>query len=317
LLDVMAPTPRPRRIGTAEIDQIWLAANAFSDWDNRFGGLAREASIALLRWSARLLTDQACSATLRPSLLSAVAYLAHTCGFMAFDGYAFEDARRLLHFGLACAEEADDWHVRARLLATKARLETWVGQPDRGLTDAHLALVRADRLTATERAMLHSLEARALGRMHRTQEALSAIGRADHAFLSRDVAADPAWMRYYDHAQHAGDVGCALLDLALCHAVDPERARMRLVTGIEDRPASLVRSRALSQIGLAKLTIATGDPSEALSVGESALESAGPIRSRRVLDDLAHLSQLADRHRDRADIADLRRRLVIAAEPSP
>lgn len=124
-------------------------------------------------------------------------------------------------------------------------------------------------------------------------------------------------MRYYDHAQHAGDVGIALLDLALLGTVDPERARTRLVTGIEERPPSLVRSRALSQIGLAMLTMATGDPAEAVSIGRSALEIAGPVRSRRVLDDLAHLSHLADRHRDRADVADLRHRLDTGTGPGP
>jgi hypothetical protein len=317
LLDGLTLTPPPGLIGMTEIDQIWLAAKAFSDWDNLYGGLAREAPIALLRWSARLLASQACPSVLRAHLLSAVAYLAHTCGFMAFDVYVFDDARRLLHFGVACAEEADDWHMRARLLATTARLETWVGQPDRGLTDTQVALVRAERLTPTERAMLHSLEARALSRMHRTQEAMTAVGQADDAFEARDPDEDPAWMRYYDHAQHAGDVGIALLDLALGGSVDPDCARTRLITGIEDRPPSLVRSRALSQLGLAKLTMVTGDPAEAVSIGRSALELARPVRSRRVLDDLTHLSQLAERHRDRADVVDLRHWLDTATEPWP
>lgn len=117
---------------------------------------------------------------------------------MAFDGYAFEDARRALGFGVTCAEEADNWHLRARLLATMARLDTWVGHPDRALTHTQLALVRSDRLTATEQAMLHSLEARALARMHRPQATLGAIGRADDAFADQDVTEDPPWMRYYD-----------------------------------------------------------------------------------------------------------------------
>jgi hypothetical protein len=313
LLDVMTPTPPPGRVGRAEIDQIWWAAKAFSEWDNLYGGLAREAPVAQLRWSVRLLGGHACLPELRPDLLSAVAYLAHTCGFMAFDGYVFEDARRLLGFGVTCAEEADDWHLRARLLATMARLDTWVGQPDRGLTHTQLALVRSDRLTATERAMLHSLEARALARMHRLQETLVAIGRADDAFDHQDVAEDPTWMRYYDAAQHAGDVGTALLDLALTGAATPDEARDRHVTAIDGRHPNLVRSRALSQVGFAKLTMATGDPAEAVQIGHAALDTAGPVRSRRVADDLVHLGRLAERHEDRADVADLRERLAATA----
>jgi hypothetical protein len=231
---------------------------------------------------------------------------------MAFDGHAFDDARRILGFGLACAEEADDWHVRARLLGTTARLETWVGQPDRGLTHTHLALVRSDRLTATERAMLHSLEARALARLQRTQDTLAAIGRADDAFADRDVSEDPPWMAFYDDAQHAGDLGAALLDLTLAGAGGPGDARARYLTAVDRRRPELARSRALSQIGLAKLAMATGDADEAVHLSHAALDTAEAIRSARVTDELAHLGRLADRHGDRRDLRELQARLVAA-----
>jgi hypothetical protein len=312
LLDAMAPTPRPARVGPPEIDQIWGAAGAFAAWDNLYGGLARGAPLAQLRWSAGLIDRSSCPAGLRPELLSAIGYLAHTCGFMAFDSYAFDDARRLLSFGVVCAEEADNWHLRARLLATRVRLDTWVGDPDQGLTHAQVALVRSDRLTATEQAMLHSLEARALARLHRRHETLTAIGRADAAFASQDVTADPPWMRYYDAAQHAGDVGTALLDLALEMPNDEAEARARHVTAIEARRPDLPRSRALSQIGLAKLTMVTGDPAEAVSIGCAALATAGLVRSRRVADELAHLDRLAEPHSDRADVRQFRGQLTQA-----
>jgi hypothetical protein len=313
LLDVMTPTPHPGRVGRPEIDHIWRAARAFSEWDNLFGALPREAPLAQLRWSAVLLRGQCCAPTLRPELLSATAYLAHTCGFMAFDGYAFEDARRYLGFGVACAEEADDWHLRARLLATTARLDTWVGQPDNGLTATQLALVRADRLTATEQAMLHGLAARALARMRRPQETLAAVGRADEAFALQDTALDPPWMAFHDAAQHAGDSGAALLALVPTRAAGAADCHARYVTAIEARPVHLARSRALSQIGLAKLMMGTGDPAEATRLGHAALDAAATLRSRRIADELAELDQLADKHRARSDVEDLRVRLAAAA----
>jgi len=313
LLEVMAPTPQPARVGRPEIEQIWQAAKAFSMWDNLYGGLAREAPLAQLRWSAGLIHGTACPAELRPDLLSAVGYLAHTCAFMAFDSYAFDDARRLLSFGVLCAEEADNWHLRARLLATRVRVDTWVGDTDRGLTHAQMALVRSERLTATERAMLHSLEARALACLHRREATMDAIGRADDAFASRCADEDPPWMGFYDDAQHAGDIGVALLDLALAHLVDGSGARLRLETSIKNRRADLPRSRALSQVGLAKLTMARGDPAEAVSLGLAALATAGPIRSRRVSDDLAQLDRFAGQHAHRDDVTELRERLRSAA----
>jgi hypothetical protein len=56
--------------------------------------------------------------------------------------------------------------------------------------------------------------------------------------------------------------------------------------------------------------MATGDPAEAVSVGHAALDTAGPVRSRRVADDLAHLDRLAQRHATRGDVRELRERLA-------
>ena len=310
VLDAVTLAGPPSRVGRPEIDQIQAAAQAFAAWDSRYGGLARDAPIALLRWSAGLLRSRACPATLRSDLLSAVAHLAHTCGSMAFDSHAFDDAHRLLAFGVACAEEADDWQLRARLLATTARVDTWVGEPDRGLTHTQLALVRSDRLTLTEQAMLHSLEARALARMRRTEEARTAIARADDAFAHRAADEDPTWMASYDAAHHAGGTGAALADLVLAAiapetATDPPTGRPqpssrthsgRLRRAIDLRPPGRARCRALCEIALAKLTMATGDLDDAVALAERALATADSIRSRRVADEFARLHLLAERH---------------------
>jgi cytochrome c551/c552 len=329
VLDAMTLSTPPSRVGRPEIDQIREAAQAFAAWDNRYGGLARDAPIALLRWSAGLLRSRTCPVPLQPELLSAVAHLAHTCGFMAFDSHAFDDARRLLAFGVACAEEADNWQLRARLLATTARVDTWVGEPDRGLTHTQLALVRSDRLTATEQAMLHSLEARALARMGRAEETNDAIARADAAFAHRQVDEDPTWMAHYDAAQHAGDTGAALADLVLATRAGTETAtelpplpdpviddaRRRLQDAVDLRRRELARCRALSEIGLAKLMMATGDFDEAIALAERALATAESMRSRRVADELIRLDRLAERHEDHAGVQALRARLSVAAMP--
>jgi hypothetical protein len=96
--------------------------------------------------------------------------------------------------------------------------------------------------------------------------------------------------------------------------VAPAReARARHVVAIDGRRIGLVRSRALSQLGLARLEMAAGDPAQAVVVGNEALDTAGPVRSRRVADDFAHLRRLADRHATRGDVGDLRERLAATA----
>ncbi len=118
LLEGTQPTPIPRRVGATDIEQIRAASRGFSSWDFTYGGgLTRDAALAQLRWSAQLL-DAICPDRLRPELFSTVGDLAETAGYISFDAYAHEDARRILSFALACAEQADDWHLRAAVLSS-------------------------------------------------------------------------------------------------------------------------------------------------------------------------------------------------------
>lgn len=302
---------RAPKVGATEIEQIRAAARVFAGWDHIYGGgLAREAVLAQLRWSAGLL-DATCPVELQANLLSAVGYLGHTCAFMAFDAYAHEDARRIFRFALGCAEHAGDWHLRAKILSSMARQAIWTGQPDEGLTLTEHALVRADRLTATERAMLQTARARALAKMQRVRETLIAVGAADDNFSHSSTGNDPPFMAYYDAAQHEGDTGHALFDLAMLGRSHAE-AYDRLAAAVAGHSAQYARSRAISHIKLASLTMAIGNPVEAATIGTDALNVAGTIRSRRAADDLRELNHYAARYSDIEDVVALRQRITTA-----
>lgn len=309
LLEGAEPTPIPARVGATEIGQIGTAARVFAGWDHTYGGgLAREAVLAQLRWSAGLLGTN-CPARLRGQLLSAVGYLGHTCGFMAFDACAHTDARHTFRFALTCAEESHDWHLRAKILSSMARHAIWIGRPDDGLTLTEHALVRADRLTATERAMLHTAHARALAKMNRVRDTLIAVGTADDDFARANPADDPPWMAYYDAAQHQGDTGHALFDLAV-HCRASGEAATRLAAAVAGHTDAFARSRTISRIKLASLTMATGDPIQAATIGNAALDAAGTIRSHRAADDLRELARYTRRHPKINDVAVLRHRIT-------
>ncbi len=308
LLGKIEPTPIPSTVGLAEIEQVRTAAREFSSWDHTYGGgLVREAVSAQLRYAVNLL-GAGCAEKHRTELHSAVGFLGHTAGFMAFDAYAHADARSMFQLGLTCAEEVGDWHLRGKVLSSMARQAIWCGHPDDGLTFIELAMVRADRLTATERAMLHSARARALAKLHRTEEAVRAVGQADDEFAHASPTNDPPWMSYYDAAQHSGDTGHALFDVALDGRFVGE-ARQRLETAVAGHTATFVRSRAISGIKLASLTMATGDPVEAASFGQAALVDAGHVRSRRAADDLRELRTLAEPHRQAGEVEELDARI--------
>ncbi|MFI6367626.1 XRE family transcriptional regulator [Nocardia sp. NPDC050630] len=308
LLRTIEPTPVPSLVGAAEIEQIRTAAREFSTWDHTYGGgLVREAVGAQLRYAVSLLNAR-CAEKYRADLQSAVGFLGHTAGFMAFDAYAHGDARSMFRLAWTCAEEAGDWHLRGKVLSSMARQAIWCGDPDAGLTFIELAMVRSDRLTATERAMLNAARARALAKLQRVEEAIRAVGQADEEFSHASPEDDPPWMAYYDAAQHSGDTGHSLFDLALGGRFVSE-ARSRLQAAVDGHTESYVRSRAISGIKLASLTMAKGDPAEAASFGTAALVDAGHIRSRRAADDLRELASFADSHSGATEVEELRSRI--------
>jgi hypothetical protein len=317
LLEGSEPTPIPHRIGATEINQIRTATRMFCSWSRTYGsGLVRDAVMASLRYSAGLL-DATCPDRLRPELFSAVGDLAETAGIMALDAGAQEEGRRVYRFALGCAEQANDWPLRADVLDSMARQEIRTGQPDEGLTLAEQALVRADdRLTPTVQAMLHSTRARALAKMRRGQETLTAVGAAEEHFAHATPANDPPFLAYYNTAYLAGDTGQALFDLAML-GHHPEQATDRLTAAVAGNAADHVRSRAIWLTKRASLTMATGDPLQAANLGHEALDIAGTIRSRRAAEELRELSRYAAAHQHLEEVVHLRHRIATLGTGSP
>ncbi|MGH3621708.1 MAG: hypothetical protein ACRDQ5_07950 [Sciscionella sp.] len=118
----------------------------------------------------------------------------------------------MFRLALACAEEADDWHLRAKVLMCMADQAIWCGDLDGGLTLTGLAMLRPDGLTPNARAQAFSTRARALAKLRRVEETMTAIGRADGEMAHASSANDPT---AYDAIKHAGTTGDALYDLAL------------------------------------------------------------------------------------------------------
>ncbi|MGH3929392.1 MAG: XRE family transcriptional regulator [Pseudonocardiaceae bacterium] len=312
LLGPLQPARVPSVIGSSQVADVRAATVSFTDWDARYGGgIMRDAVVAHLRYCTELLHAH-CPDRMRGELLTAVGSFAETAGFMAVDDYAHDDARLIFQFALSCAEEAGDWHLRAQVLCTMGYQESLCGDPDAGLTCTESASVRAGRLTATERALLHNSRARDLAKLGEVQDALRAVGAADEAFSHARPAEDPPWMASYNEARHLGWGGDVLRELGM-RGQFVEEARRRLTAGVTDRAEGRARTRG--QIRLASLVMITGDPREAAALGTQALDWAGALRSRRVTDDLHELRRLAEPHARLPEVADLRDRIrtVVAA----
>ena len=304
------PGDLPEAIAPKHIDQLADAATRLSAWDHRDGGggLVRRVAAAELEWAAASLRCP-CPESLRSHLFSAVGRLAVVVGASGFDAFHHADARHAFALATACAEEAGDWHLRAKTYSIRARQEIWTGDADLGLTYAEVGLARSDRLTATEQAMLHTARARAFAKMGDVQQTLRAVGLADECFERADSQDDPPWMRYYDAAQHQGDTGHALYDLVRS-GFAPEGAAHRLQYAVDHHTEAYVRSRAISRTKLASLTMLTGDPREAAVIGHAALDEVGHLTSQRAAADIQELAQAAVLQRTGSESESLYERII-------
>lgn len=300
-----AAPARRAQVSDWDVRQISAAARTFAAEQHRHGGWwLREAALAQMRWATGLLTGSA-----DQSLRSAVGHLAYVCGFMCFDTSAPAEALRLFNLALRCGE--GDWPFRAAVLSAMSRQATWIGRPDDGLTLAEQALVRADRLSATQRAMLHVARARSLGALGRTQESIREVGRSDEEFARAEPGLEPPAMSFYDQRQHLGDSGEALTWAAL-RGHHADEACRRLQIGVDRSTEATARSKLLAQVKLAALTMAVGDPAEAVLLGTAAVRGAGAVRSDRVTVAFDRLAHQARKHRDVRAVSEL-----LAQLPTP
>jgi hypothetical protein len=302
------PTPIPKRVGPTEIEQTRIATRVFRSWSNAYGGgMVRDTVVGQLLWSAGLL-EAICPDKLHDELHSTVSDLAQVAGYSAVDTGAQEEGRWMYSFALGCAEKAKDWSLRADVLSTMAKQAISTGQPDEGLTLAEQALVRSDRLTAAVRAQLHADRGRALARMRRVQETLTAIGTADEHFAHVIPDNEPPFMVNYDDAKHAQLTGQSLAELAILGR-DPGEAADRLAAAAAGHTEGKTRSRAVCLTKLASLTMVTGDPLQAVAIGHEALKVAGTLRSHGAAHDLRELSSHATAHQQLDEVAHLRHRI--------
>ncbi|MCP2163918.1 XRE family transcriptional regulator [Goodfellowiella coeruleoviolacea] len=301
------PAP-PVTVGAVEVDQVNALARQFAAWDHAHGGgLVWQAVSAQLSWSASLLSAR-CPARLRPALFAAVGYFGNVAGFMAFDAYQHDRARRIFRFSLSCAEEAADWHLRAKILSDMARQEMWCGDPDTALTHVEQAGIRADRLTSIELGKLASIRARALAGLRRADPARRAIAESDEAFNGAPASDGEPWLAYYRGLTRTDDSALALADLSIRGLTATAPAVDRLTAAIDRQPAGRTRSTARCRTKLATVLMRE-DPRQAAEIGMLAVRGAGRLRSARSADDLRELSRVAGPHAAVPEIAELRQRI--------
>jgi transcriptional regulator with XRE-family HTH domain len=299
---------KPSLIGVADVAAIQRTAEEFSSrGDIRGGAPLVDAMLGHLNWAATLL-DQGHFATadVRAQMCSAVACLANTAGFNAYDAGLHAQARRALTMAVHAATEADDQSLRALSLTNMARQAITLGHPGQALDLLNLATHGArDTATPALRSLLHAITARAHGRAGDSPATLNEVAATEDTYAP-PAPEDPTWMQIRPSAV-AGDCGVALFEAALHQGTDASRTRaiQRLTTAAAGHASRAPRPAAVCRARIATLHFQAGDLEPAVAEARAFTTLAHGINSARLREDRAMLARHAHPHLGAPAVADL------------
>ena len=292
----MAGLGTPSKIGHIDVDDLHRVIDGMERADHAAGGRTVVRSLALgqLTWAQdtlRLASFR--QAPVRAAWMCAVARLGRLAGFMSVDARDHQTARRCFLIALQIAAEAGDWPARLNVLSGMARQAVHLGDGDGALKLATLGRAGDSAASATTRAMVRVLEARAYGALGRVQDAVAAVGQAEDLYAQGRPEDDPPWLWFYDEAQLLGDTGHALYPLALGGADVDAARRLRLAVDMHDDHDT--RGRVFSLVKLATLEVRHHPGAEAYALAQEAIPAVAGLRSGRALDYLADLGRVLRR----------------------
>ncbi|MGH3794600.1 MAG: hypothetical protein ACRDSP_06890 [Pseudonocardiaceae bacterium] len=288
----------PGRVGRTDVEQVRFATAMFRSWREQYGGGAcRDAMLGQVRWAAGLLRGGTEGST-RLELHSAVGSLADMAGWGDVDAGHHETALRCFRLALYCAEEAQDWDLRAEVLTDMSQQAVNRGQLDDALSLIELAQLRADRVSGTGGAIMHCSHGRVLGVAGRVADCRSAISAAEDRFADQRPAEQSTVASYFRQASEAYlrlDNGHALFYPGLGDPGAAAAASDHLRAGLNFADIEQ-RRRAIGTVGLATLELLHGDRDEGIALSHRALDLGNGMRSARLTDDLRRLRNATARH---------------------
>jgi transcriptional regulator with XRE-family HTH domain len=310
--------PLPVRVGADDVVQLEAVTAGLRELDYRFGGgVCCEAVLAHARRAERLAALPA-EPDVAGRLLVAVADVANLAGWTAFDVGLYAAARDHLARALDRARQAAVPSLTANVLYRAGRVHL-----HRGMTQEALRFFQLGQLAAQDSgshrtvAMLWANIAWAYAELGDEEQADVHLGRAADEFTrGGDDGSTEPWAQFFGEADIAALSGVTQLALATRIPARAAPARAALERSVADRGPEMARSLAFEQGELARACLIQRDAEATMIVGEEALVQAQRLRSRRVLDRLRPLAELAGAHPERGPAADavrdLGRRIAVA-----
>lgn len=304
-------TPVPYRIGMADVEQIEAVTRTLRALDYRHGGgVCRDAVVAQLTWSQRLLRAT-CPESVTLRLHQALADQHNLAGWTSFDVGLYGAARGHLARALEQAKYARNSSLAANVLYRMGRVHLHCDRILDALRFFQLGQICAQDASCERTvAMLFANEAWAYALLGDGDLALKSINRASDELARARDRESPAWVSFFGTADLDATSGMVHADLAVTHLDSHLGIAERFLTeALGQRDPSMARSRAFELTALATVQLRAGDMSSGLANGDEAVTLATEIRSVRIIDRLAPLQAVAMMRAHSGDAQDLARRI--------
>ncbi|MFB9627100.1 hypothetical protein [Nonomuraea helvata] len=315
LLDTTARPLSRRQAGfdTATVAALEEITAAFARLESAHGGaLYRTAIIGQLSEVTRRIQDGV-PASLRARVFTAAADLAALAGWTSHDAGRYAAAQRYWSYAIYAAGEAGIPGRGAEIVTRMSHQMIYLGHLHDALALLDLAATRARRDgQVAVQALVHSQTGRVHAGLGQPADAARHLDHADE--LLAQAADKPAWVAYFDAAEHAGARAVSARDLTnLGHRGHP--ASPHFEAALRLRGPGFDRVQTMDRIGLAAALLDEGELERAAAAGHQAMESAG-MQSALVASRLNTLLAAANRHHTPA-IAELHSRAADAAARAP
>ncbi|MFJ4773991.1 hypothetical protein ACIP88_33600 [Streptomyces uncialis] len=304
ILALAAPEPT--------VDDPYLAAmESFRHTDRQHGG--GHLYSAVLHYLRTTLTPALVGATALPggdTAFRAAAALTEMAGWMAHDSGRDALARDHFTHALRLARGVSTPSVAANVLSAMSHLALQSGQPDQALQLARTGLtsLNASAPVPILSARLHAMEARALAHRGDSTGTRRALDSARHQLDQVPAEPVPDWVAPFDQAALTSEAAWAHHDLGELPAAAVEAQRAVMLRGPERR-----RSRAFSQLCLARILLAQGELDGACAVGGDLLSACADLGSVRITQQLNGLEQALLPQRAQGTVGDLLTRITDTA----
>jgi transcriptional regulator with XRE-family HTH domain len=267
-----------RSVTMDDVASVHDMAGAFEALDFKLGGgFGRTALAQFYRHDVRPMLERSYTDSVGRALYAAAAELVEVLAWTAYDTGQHGAAQGYFVQALRLAHAADDRMFGGTVLANLSHQANYLGDSTQAAQLARAAQEGArGRATPTAMALFAAHEARAHATAGDEKACTVAMREAERFFEQARPADDPAWLRYFDGAELAGEFAHCFRDLGIVGA-----GREYVDRAISATDPAYARTLGFVRMVRASIDLRSGDLEGALTQARGAVRDGHGLKSER------------------------------------